>query len=80
MIFFDYTHSLKNIISETNGYLPSYCFCHSYQELYHKTKKFISKDFSKENIEELNKIKKIYSVKNKKTFKDKIAEIIEKEI
>tara|TARA_B100000963_G_scaffold358210_1_gene382305 strand:- start:48389 stop:50218 length:1830 start_codon:yes stop_codon:yes gene_type:complete len=80
LLFYDYSHNFNKTVSGISGYLNDYIFCHSYQELIDKTKKFLSKDFSNKDIEELHKIQKIYSVENKKKIKDKVIEIIEKEI
>jgi len=85
LIFFDYTHNLKKIISGTPGYLITQkkeiknldVFCHDYNEILDKSKIMLSNNFNQLKQESKEKIDQFYYLKEKGLVKEKILHYLE---
>ncbi len=84
LIFYDYTHNLKKIISNLPGYIParskemnnSDIFCQDYNEILEKTRLMLSENSDQIKIQK-NNINQIYSLKDKGKVKEKILNYLE---
>ena len=72
VLFYDYTHNMKRIMSEAFDYSPSGLMCYNFEELLEKSKSLLFNNSSKlkEEITKLNKT--IYHVKARGNIKNKI--------
>lgn len=84
LIFYDYTHNLKKIISDLPEYIPERSeasnnfdiFCHNYNEIFEKSDFLLNKNSSElENYRK--KIDQLYSLKDKKKVREKILSYLE---
>jgi len=72
VLFHEYTHNMKKIFLDIPNYLPTELLCHSFEDLFYKSKSILFSKSSKlmDTVKELNK--KIYYVKEKGNIKNKI--------
>jgi len=72
VLFYDYTHNMKQIFSSTFDYSPSRLMCHDFKDLSEKSKSLLFKNPSelKDEISELNKT--IYDLDKRGNIKKKI--------
>ena len=72
VLFHDYIHNMKGVISDAFDYSPSGLMCYNFEEILEKSKSLLFDDSSKlkNEITELNKT--IYYVKEKGNIKNKI--------
>ena len=77
VLFYDYTHNTKGIISDAFDYLSSGLMCYDFEELLEKSKSLLFNSSSKlkDEISKLNKT--IYHVKEKGNIKNKISRQLE---
>ena len=78
VLFYEYTHNMKGIVSDAFDYSPSGLMCYNFEELLERSKSllFDSSSKLKDEITKLNKT--IYYVKEKGNIKNKIIGQLEK--
>ena len=80
LLFYEYTHNMKKIISDAFDYLSSEIMCYDFEELLNKSKSMLYDNPSKlkEEISKLNKT--IYYVQDQGNIKNKIINHLENAI
>ena len=78
VLFYEYTHNMKDIQSDAFDYSPSRLMCYNFEELLERSKSllFDSSSKLKDEITKFNKT--IYYVKEKGNIKNKIIGQLEK--
>ena len=72
VLFYDYTHNMKKLMSEAFDYSPSRLMCYNFDELLEKSKSLLFND-SSELKNEIAALKNtIYYVKERANIKNKI--------
>lgn len=80
LLFYEYTHNMKNIVTDAFDYFSSEIMCYNFEELLNKSKSILFDNPSKLK-EEISKLgKKIYHVEDKSNIKNKIIRSIENTI
>ena len=77
VLFYEYTHNMKGIISDAFDYSPSGLMCYNFEELLEKSKSLLFDNSSKLKDEIIELSKKIYYVKENGRVKDKIIDNLE---
>jgi hypothetical protein len=72
VLFYDYTHNIKSIYSDTFDYFSSGLICRNFEELLEKSKSLLFDNSSKLKDEIIKLNKTIYYVKEKGNIKNKI--------
>ena len=77
VLFYDYTHNMKQMMADVFNYLSSGLMCYNLEELLERSNSLLFNNSSKlkNKITELNK--KIYHVKEKGNVKNKIINNLE---
>ena len=72
VLFYEYTHNMKDIQSDAFDYSPSKIMCYNFEQLSKKSESLLFNNESKLKNEILKLNKTIYHVKNKENTKHKV--------